>query len=153
MRQIARGAVLLAAGMLAAACGGGSPTAAPATNAPAATTAAATAAPATEAPATAAPASAATASSCHAPKADEATTVEASVAGFEWSAVTAKVGDVITWSNGDTAPHGVKTDDGSCRMEANIPGGGTGSLVFDKAGTYPFTCTVHGNMKGTITIS
>jgi plastocyanin len=38
-------------------------------------------------------------------------------------------------------------------MQQNIPGGGTGSLVFDKAGTYPFTCKVHSNMKGTITIT
>jgi plastocyanin len=152
MRQLARGFAFLSAGLLAA-CGGGGPTAAPVTNPPAATAGPATAAPATAAPATAAPATAAAETSCHTPDAGEATDVEASVAGFEWSAVEAKVGDVITWSNGDTAAHGVKTDDGSCRMESNIPGSGTGSLVFDKAGTYPFTCTVHGNMKGTITIT
>ena len=146
MRTLARGFAFAAAGLLVVACGGSGPTTAP-------TSAPATGTPATAAPATAAPATAAAEKSCHTPAASEATTVEASVAGFEWSAVNAKVGDVITWSNGDSAPHGVKTDDGSCRMEANIPGGGTGSLVFDKAGTYPFTCTVHGNMKGTIVIT
>jgi plastocyanin len=151
MRTLARGFALLAAGMLVVACGGGSPTAAPATNAPVATTGATTAA--TAAPPTTAPATTAAETSCHTPDASEATVVQADVAGFEWGPVNAKVGDVITWSNGDSAPHGVKTDDGSCRMEENIAGGGTGSLVFDKAGTYPFTCTVHGNMKGTITIT
>lgn len=84
-----------------------------------------------------------------------ATTVEATVADFAWSQpITAKVGDVITWTNSDTAAHKVATDDGSCTMGANIAGGGgKQSLVFNKAGTYAFHCTLHPNMKGTITIS
>lgn len=83
------------------------------------------------------------------------TTVEATVANFEWSQpINAKVGDVITWTNADTAAHKVGTDDGTCTMGANIAGGGgKASLVFNKAGTYPFHCTIHSNMKGTITIS
>lgn len=83
------------------------------------------------------------------------TTVEATVADFTWSQpINAKVGDVITWTNSDTAAHGVVTDDGKCKMSQNIAGGGgKQSLVFNVAGTYPFTCTVHSNMKGTITIS
>jgi plastocyanin len=144
MRSLARGFATIsipAVALVVAACGGGGATTAPTSGA------------ATNPPATSAPATTSAEASCHTPDASEATDVEASVAGFEWSAVTAKVGDVITWSNGDSAPHGVKTDDGSCRMEENIAGNGTGSLVFDKAGTYPITCTVHSNMKGTITIA
>jgi plastocyanin len=68
--------------------------------------------------------------------------------------VSAKVGDVITWTNSDSAPHKVGLDDGSCTMSGNIAGsGGKASLVFSKAGTYPFHCTIHSTMKGTITIS
>lgn len=83
------------------------------------------------------------------------TTVDATVANFEWSQpVNAKVGDVITWTNSDSASHRVGTDDGTCTMGAPIKGsGGKASLVFTKAGTYPFHCTIHSNMKGTITIS
>ena len=82
------------------------------------------------------------------------TVVQASVANNTWSQpVSAKVGDVITWSNDDGVPHKVALDDGSCQMSANIPGGGSKSLVFSKAGTYPFHCSVHPSMKGTITIS
>lgn len=83
------------------------------------------------------------------------TTVEATVANFAWSQpINAKVGDVITWTNTDSAAHKVGLDDGSCTMGANIAGsGGKASLVFNKAGTYPFHCTIHSNMKGTITIS
>lgn len=82
------------------------------------------------------------------------TVVAATVANNTWSQpLTAKVGDVITWTNSDAVPHKVALDDGSCEMSANIPGGGSKSLVFSKAGTFPFHCTVHPNMKGTITIS
>ena len=84
-----------------------------------------------------------------------ATVVAATVANRVWSQpINAKVGDVITWTNSDDVPHKVATDDGSCTMGANIgPSGGTASLVFTKAGTYAFHCTVHPSMKGTITIS
>jgi plastocyanin len=82
------------------------------------------------------------------------TTVSATVANNTWSQpVTAKVGDVITWSNSDSVPHKVALDDGSCQMSANISGGASKSLVFNKAGTFAFHCAVHPSMKGTITIS
>ena len=83
------------------------------------------------------------------------TTVDATVADFKWSQpINAKVGDVITWTNSDSAGHKVGTDDGTCTMGATIAGsGGKQSLVFNKAGTYPFHCTIHSNMTGTITIS
>jgi plastocyanin len=83
------------------------------------------------------------------------TTVDATVANFQWSQpINAKVGDVITWTNTDTASHKVGLDDGSCTMGPAIAGGGgKQSLVFNKAGTYAFHCTIHASMKGTITIS
>ena len=83
------------------------------------------------------------------------TTVSATVSNFQWSQpINAKVGDVITWTNSDAAAHKVGLDDGSCQMGAAIAGGGgKQSLVFSKAGTYAFHCTIHSNMKGTITIS
>ena len=82
------------------------------------------------------------------------TVVATTVAGNTWAQpVTAKVGDVITWTNSDTVSHKVALDNGTCAMSANIPGGGSKSLVFSIAGTYPFHCAVHPSMKGTITIS
>jgi plastocyanin len=135
MRPTLRGIVTLSSALMLAACGGGTttPTTAPGSTAgPVATTAA------------------------EAPCADSTgtTVVATSVADNTWTQpLSAKVGDVITWTNGDTVPHRVALDDGSCAMSANIPGGGSKSLVFTKAGTYPFHCAVHSSMKGTITIS
>lgn len=136
MRLIARGIAALATALALAACSGGGTTTtqAPAggTQAPAGTTAAS--APCTDSTGT--------------------TVVAVGVANMEWQQpINAKVGDVITWTNGDTVPHKVALDDGSCAMSDNIPGGGSKSLVFSGAGTFPFHCSVHPSMKGTITIS
>lgn len=145
MRQISRGLAIPIIGLLAAACGGGGATTAPtsaATQPPAGTTAPATGAPTTQ-----------SASTCHVPASSEATVVETTVVDFAWEDVTAKVGDVITWTNGDTEAHGVETDDGTCRQDPPTPANGTASLVFDVAGTYPFICWLHPTMTGTITIT
>lgn len=141
MRPTLRGLATLSTALILAACSGATttPTTAPvpatsgpvATRGPVATTAAA-------------------------PCADSTgtTVVATSVGDNTWSQpVDAKVGDVITWSNGDGVPHRVVLDDASCSMSENIPGGGSKSLVFSVAGTFPFHCGVHQTMKGTITIS
>lgn len=67
--------------------------------------------------------------------------------------VSAGVGDVITWTNGDSVPHGVELDDDSCAMSSAIGGGQSKSLVFSVVGSFPFHCSIHSSMKGTITIS
>jgi plastocyanin len=141
MRSITRGIATLVTAVALAACSGG-------TTSPATTAAGTQAPPGSQAPA----ATTATAAVC----ADSTgtTTVDAAVGGNQWGPVSAKVGDVITWTNSDAVPHRFALDDGSCEMSGNIPpSGGKASLVFSVAGTYPFHCTIHSNMKGTITIS
>ena len=139
---------LAGAALLLAACGGGSPTAAPSVVGTAGP-------PATSAPATTAPVATEGAKLCEdVTQAAPATEVEASVAEFQWSQpVEAKVGQVITWKNADTAPHGVQTDEAGCKMNGSIAKNQTRSLVFNEAGTFTFFCFVHASMKGTITIT
>ena len=135
MRPITRGIVTLATALALAGCssGGGTPTTAPG--------------PATQAASTAAASGPCTDST-------GATTVAVGVANNAWQQpISAKVGDVITWTNADSVPHKVALDDGSCQMTDNIAGGGSKSLVFSVAGSFPFHCAVHPSMKGTITIS
>jgi plastocyanin len=137
MRPSLRGIATLPIALILAGCASsGTPTTAPVAATPAAATPAATTA--------------------AAPCADSTgtTVVSTSVADNTWTQpVSAKVGDVITWSNGDSVSHKVQLDDNSCGMSANIPGGGSKSLVFSVAGSFPFHCSVHPSMKGTITIS
>jgi plastocyanin len=71
---------------------------------------------------------------------------------FNPASITAAVGQTITFTNGDSAPHTATLDDGSCTTP-NIGSGTSDGLMFTAAGTYPFHCNVHPNMKGTITVS
>ena len=131
MRASLRTASAITVSLVLAACSGGT-----STNPPAATSGATTAA-----------------AICTEPAAGTAADVDASVGGNEWGAVGAAVGDVITWTNADAVPHKVGLDDGSCTMSANITGDAPQSLIFNVAGSYPFHCTIHPAMKGTIVIS
>ena len=149
MRPISRAlGTLSAAALLIAACGGGTPTTAP-------TSASGPTAPVGTSAATTGPAPTEAAKLCEdVTQAAPATEVEASVADFTWSGpVEAKVGQVITWKNNDTAAHGVQTDDAGCKMNGSIAAGQTRSLTFSQAGTFTFFCFVHSSMKGSITIT
>jgi plastocyanin len=116
-----------------------------------ATTAVASATPLTSAPA------AATATRAAPPcmASTGTTTVEATVENYQWSQpISAKVGDVITWTNVDPKAHKLRLSDGSCAMTHDIAAnGGQQSLVFTTPGTYRFYCVQHVTMKGLLTIS
>lgn len=66
--------------------------------------------------------------------------------------IQAKVGDTVTFTNGDSAPHTATLDDGSCSTGTISPGTSDG-LTFTAPGTYAFHCKIHSSMKGTITVS
>lgn len=85
----------------------------------------------------------------------ETGTVEAAMTGnaFSPGTIQAKVGDVITWTNGDGVPHtATYKDDPTCTTE-NLGKGESGSLSFSAAGTYAFFCKVHPDMTGTIEVT
>ncbi len=119
-----------------AACGGGTASSAPSS--------AATAAPAASAPAAG-------------PVCEETTDpgdVAASVKdfAFEPAEISAKVGQVIAFTNTGAAPHTATLDDDSCTTPA-INVGAADGLTFSVAGSYPFHCSIHAQMKGTITVT
>ena len=73
---------------------------------------------------------------------------------FQPTVVEASVGEVIGWTNSDSASHtATLTDDPGCTT-ATLARGETGALVFTAAGSYPFFCRIHPtSMTGTIEIS
>ena len=148
MRPILRGAAAIAVGLVLAACNAAGNTTAP--TSPGGTTPVTATTPAgTSGP------GATTSGTPPCTDSTDATDVTASVESSTWmpANVAAGVGDVITWTNGDSVPHGVELDDDSCGMSSAIGGGQSKSLVFSVAGTFPFHCSIHPSMKGTITIS
>ena len=85
----------------------------------------------------------------------DAGTVQASMAGraFTPATIQAKVGDVIAWTNTDSLSHTATVDsDEACTTEV-LATGESGALTFSAAGTYPFHCQVHPDMKGTIEVT
>jgi plastocyanin len=85
---------------------------------------------------------------------EEAGTVQVTIEGFAFGPanIEASVGDVIAFTNKDAASHTATLDDGACDT-GGIPSDATKSLTFNEAGSFPFHCTIHPDMKGTITVS
>ena len=64
---------------------------------------------------------------------------------------TIAVNTTITWTNKDGVDHNVVSST-SLFDSGIIPAGGTYSRQFTTAGTFPYTCTLHANMNGTIIV-
>jgi len=87
---------------------------------------------------------------CAASPAGATAAVTVTIKGFAFSPqpVQAKVGDVIVWSNQDSAPHSATLDDGTCDTKT-INAGSQAGLVFSAPGTYTYHCAIHPTqMKG-----
>lgn len=86
--------------------------------------------------------------------AGQAATGAVKIAGFAFApdSRSAKVGESVTWTNGDSATHTVTADDGAFDS-GNLSGGKRFSFTFDTAGTFPYHCNIHRSMKGTVTVT
>jgi plastocyanin len=71
---------------------------------------------------------------------------------FAPASISVNVGDTITWSNQDEAPHTATANDGSFDT-GNLNKGQSGSHTFAKAGTFAYICSVHPSMKGTVVVA
>ena len=70
---------------------------------------------------------------------------------FSPQPVQAKVGDVVAWTNKDSATHSATMDDGSCDTDT-IASGTTAMLVFNAPGTYTYHCKVHPTQMKDVTV-
>ncbi|MFL5779350.1 MAG: cupredoxin family copper-binding protein [Chloroflexota bacterium] len=143
MRSLISGAALVA-GLLLAGCGG-------AATSPAASAPVAASAPAASAPAASAAGASTAAGGCQ--QATGTAKVSADIQNFAFPAtLQAKVGDVVGWTNKDSAAHTVTLDDGSCDT-GNIASGASAMLSFNAPGTYSYHCTIHSSMKGKLEVT
>lgn len=77
-----------------------------------------------------------------------ATVIEKGIA-FDPSTLEVKVGDVVTFENQDSAPHNVSIDG---KELGNQTQGQSVTWTAEKAGTYPYSCTIHPSMTGEIVV-
>ena len=73
---------------------------------------------------------------------------------FSPASMSVHVGDTVLWTNQDTVPHTVTVSSGPAKFNsATLQNGQTFSYKFTKAGTYSYYCSVHPDMKATITVT
>jgi len=75
------------------------------------------------------------------------------IKNFDYSPmdITIKAGETVTWKNLDGEPHTVVSTDGAFRSKA-LDENDSFSFKFDKPGTYKYICSIHPQMKATITV-
>jgi plastocyanin len=76
-----------------------------------------------------------------------------SIANFAYqpSSVTVNVGDSVTWTNNDSAPHTATANDESFDT-GTIGNGGSDSVTFTTAGTFAYHCSIHPQMSGVVVV-
>jgi plastocyanin len=134
-------------GLMLAACGGSASTTPASSSAAVPSVAADSAAPASAA------ASGGTGAACAPAAAGATATVKVSIKDFKYDppSVNAKVGDVIEWTNNDSAPHSATMDDNACDTDS-IAGGSSAMLTFSAAGTYTYHCKIHPAQMKDVTV-
>ncbi|MGW6935236.1 cupredoxin domain-containing protein [Lentzea sp. NPDC054927] len=89
-----------------------------------------------------------------APAAQQATNVEIMGYAYQPATLTIAAGDTVTWTNHDTAPHNVVVTDGPEKFTSpNLQQGQTYSYTFSKSGTYSYYCSIHPDMKASVTVT
>ena len=71
---------------------------------------------------------------------------------FSPAELTVPVGTTVTWENRHAARHDVVADDGTFASPLFGPGE-TYSYTFTEPGTYPYICSIHPSMRGTVTVT
>ncbi len=74
---------------------------------------------------------------------------------FSPATLTVKAGTTVTWTNNDGTQHTVTPDAGA---PAGFGSGGLSpgtsySFTFTSPGTYPYHCSIHTSMKGTVIVT
>jgi plastocyanin len=74
---------------------------------------------------------------------------------FNPATVSVKFGTVVVWTNQDNTAHTATSDPGAPTSfdTGNISQGNTAVFTFQTPGSYPYHCSIHTYMKGTITVT
>lgn len=65
--------------------------------------------------------------------------------------ITVQRGGTVTWTNNDNTSHTSTSDSGAWNSGTIAPGA-TFTMSFPTAGSFPYHCTIHPNMVGTVSV-
>lgn len=71
---------------------------------------------------------------------------------FSPSTLTIPAGDTVNWTNNGPSPHTVTSLSGSELNSGNLSSGSGYLHVFGVANTFPYHCTIHTSMTGSVTV-
>ncbi|MFC0543640.1 cupredoxin domain-containing protein [Kutzneria chonburiensis] len=72
---------------------------------------------------------------------------------FAPATITVHVGDTVTWTNQDQAPHDVTTTSAPVPLHSpTLSTGQSWTYTFSQPGTYAYICSIHPDMKAQITV-
>lgn len=84
---------------------------------------------------------------------DGATEVKIDNFSFAPGTLTVAVGTTVTWTNRDDIPHTVVSTDESKTFKSKVLDTDEKfSFTFDKAGSYPYFCSLHPKMTGKVIV-
>ena len=86
-------------------------------------------------------------------KAPQAASAEVKVDNFSFgpAALTVAVGTTVTWTNRDDIPHTIVSTDKVFKSKV-LDTDEKFSFTFAKAGTYPYFCSIHPKMTGSVVV-
>ncbi len=84
---------------------------------------------------------------------EPAPTAEVKIDNFTFGPreLTVAAGTTVTWTNLDDIPHTVVSDDGVFKSEV-LDTDDAFSFTFDRPGTFPYFCSIHPKMVGTVVV-
>jgi plastocyanin len=71
--------------------------------------------------------------------------------GYQPASTDVATGATVTWTNTGSAPHTVTFNDGSVDSDT-LQAEATFEHTFASAGTFEYHCTIHPQMRGTVTV-
>ena len=79
------------------------------------------------------------------------------IANFTLPDIVVSTGTIVTWSNEDSAPHTTTAGengvfDGDGWNSPTLSQYSTFSFTFNEAGVFKYTCRIHSNMSGSVTV-
>jgi len=72
-------------------------------------------------------------------------------AAYKPNPIMVSAGATVTWTNDDGVTHTVTSDSGAFNSNG-LASGGTFQFTFPTAGTFPYHCTIHPGMVGTVVV-
>lgn len=72
---------------------------------------------------------------------------------FTPSTITVSAGTTITWTNNDGVIHNVTSNTAGLFSSGSISPNGTYSHLFSTPGTFPYKCTLHPSMTGSVVVN